>query len=152
MSGTERPGPRPDTTTIGKTYIQENQYAAYMTGRFHVTDDLAVILGGRVTDWRRTSDYQNWSDPTLDNKSDENRHGVFLPYAGVVYDLNDTWSVYGSYTKIFNPQPYGVHDENYRALDPQEGTGYELGVKGSFNEEKLNASLALFRIDQDNLP
>ncbi|WP_082056749.1 TonB-dependent siderophore receptor [Pseudomonas sp. 10-1B] len=145
-------GPRPDTTTVGKTYIQENQYAAYMTGRFHVTDDLAVILGGRVTDWRRTSDYQNWNDPTFDNKSDENRHGVFLPYAGVVYDLNDTWSVYGSYTKIFNPQPYGVHDENFKALDPQEGTGYELGVKGSFNDEKLNASLALFRIEQDNLP
>lgn len=144
-------GARPDTTTKGKTYIQENQYAAYMTGRFHVTDDLAVILGGRVTDWRRTSDYQNWVDPTLDTKSDENRHGVFLPYAGVVYDLNETWSVYGSYTKIFNPQPYGVRDANFKPLDPQEGTGYELGLKGSFNDDKLNASLALFRIDQDNL-
>lgn len=144
-------GPRPDTTTVGKTYIQENQYAAYMTGRFHVRDDLAVILGGRATDWKRTSDYQNWNDPSLNNKSEEDRHGVFLPYAGVVYDLNDSWSVYGSYTKIFNPQPYGVRDEGFKPLEPQEGTGYELGVKGSFNDDKLNASLALFRIEQDNL-
>ncbi len=59
--------------------------------------------------------------------------------------------MYASYTKIFNPQAYGVHDENNKALDPQEGTGYEVGVKGSFNDDKLNASLALFKIDQDNL-
>ena len=35
--------------------------------------------------------------------------------------------------------------------DPQEGVGYEVGVKGSFNDDKLNASLALFKIEQDNL-
>ncbi|MFR0672837.1 TonB-dependent siderophore receptor [Enterobacterales bacterium AW_CKDN230030176-1A_HGKHYDSX7] len=149
--GWDGQGPRPDTTPVGKTYIEENQYAAYLTGRFHVTDDLAVILGGRVTDWKRTSDYQDWVDSANSNKSEEDRHGVFLPYAGVVYDLDDTWSVYGSYTKIFNPQPYGVRDANYKPLDPQEGTGYELGIKGSFNDDRLNASLALFRIEQDNL-
>lgn len=69
-----------------------------------------------------------------------------------MYDLNQTWSVYGSYTKIFNPQPYGVGDVDRKPLEPQEGTGYEVGLKGSFNDDKLTASLALFRIDQDNLP
>ncbi|MGG5291993.1 TonB-dependent siderophore receptor [Pseudomonas shirazensis] len=142
---------RPDTTTVGKTHIEENQYAAYLTSRLHVTDDTAVILGGRVTDWKRSNEVLSYSDATQNAESTETRNGVFLPYAGVVYDLNSTWSVYASYTKIFNPQAYGIKDANNKPLDPQEGTGYEVGVKGSFNEDRLNASLALFKIDQDNL-
>ncbi|MGY1920737.1 TonB-dependent siderophore receptor [Pseudomonas tolaasii] len=142
---------RPDTTTVGKSYIEENQYAAYLTSRFHVTDDTALILGGRVTDWKRNNKVITYADPTQNSESKETRNGVFLPYAGIVYDLNSTWSLYASYTKIFNPQAYGIKDENRKPLDPQEGTGYEVGVKGSFNDDKLNASLALFKIDQDNL-
>lgn len=143
---------RPDTTTVGKTRIEENQYAAYLTSRFHVTDDTAVILGGRVTDWKRSNEVISYTDASQNSESKETRNGVFLPYAGIVYDLSSTWSVYASYTKIFNPQAYGIKDDNNKPLDPQEGTGYEVGIKGSFNEDRLNASLALFKIDQDNLP
>ncbi|KTC43873.1 hypothetical protein AO262_24490 [Pseudomonas fluorescens ABAC62] len=55
-------------------------------------------------------------------------------------------------TKIFNPQVYGIQDGNNKTLAPQEGTGYEVGVKGNFNDDKVNTSLAVFKIDQDNLP
>lgn len=144
-------GPRPDTTPIGKTYIEEKQYAAYMTGRFNLTDATHLIVGGRVTDWKRTNDVRTYADPASDSKDEETRNGVFLPYTGLVYDLTDQWSAYASYTKIFNPQYYGIEDVNGKPLDPQEGTGYEVGVKGSFNEDRLNASLALFKLDQDNL-
>lgn len=32
-----------------------------------------------------------------------------------------------------------------------EGTGYEVGVKGSQFDGKLNSSIALFKIEQENL-
>ena len=142
-------GPQPDTTAQGKNLIVENQYAAYATTRLNVTDDLKVILGTRVTDWKRNSESRSYAG--AGSQSDETRNGVFLPYAGVVYDLNETWALYASYTKIFNPQAYGVKDKNGKPLDPQEGTGYETGLKGTFLDDRLNASLALFRIEQDNL-
>ena len=142
-------GPRPDTTPVGKSRIDEDQQAAFLTSRFHLSDDTHLILGGRVTDWKRTSENISYGGDTTKNTQD--RHGIFLPYAGLVYDLNDTWSVYGSYTKIFNPQQYGMKDVNNKPLDPQEGVGYEVGLKGSFNDDTLNASLALFKIEQDNL-
>ncbi len=142
-------GTKPDFTPTGKSYITENQYALYLTSRFNVTDDTHLMLGGRVTDWKRES--ENLTYGQAPTKNSENRHGIFLPYAGLVYDLNDTWSLYGSYTKIFNPQSYGMKDINGKPLEPQEGVGYEVGVKGSFNEDRLNATLALFRIEQDNL-
>lgn len=142
-------GPRPDTTPVGKSLIDESQYAAFLTSRFHITDNTHLILGSRVTDWKRENERISYDGSS--SKDSQNRHGIFLPYAGLVYDLNDTWSLYGSYTKIFNPQQYGMKDVNNKALEPQEGVGYEIGVKGSFNDDKLNASLALFKIEQDNL-
>lgn len=142
-------GPQPDTTPVGKSLIDENEYAAYLTTRLHLTDNTHLILGSRVTDWKRESENVSYGNGST--KDSQNRHGIFLPYAGLVYDLDDTWSVYGSYTKIFNPQSYGMKDVNGKALDPQEGVGYEVGIKGSFNDDKLNASLALFKIEQDNL-
>lgn len=143
-------GNRPDTATVGKSVIEENQYAAYMTTRLHVTDNTTLILGGRVTDWQRSSETDGYDGSHSENS--ETRNGLFLPYTGVVYDLNDTWSLYANYTKIFNPQAYGVKGVDQKPLDPQEGKGYEIGVKGSFYDDKLNASLALFKIEQDNLP
>ncbi|MEE1921952.1 TonB-dependent siderophore receptor [Pseudomonas sp. 148P] len=142
-------GPKPSFAPVGKNYITENQYALYLSSRFNLRDDLHLMLGGRVTDWKRESENQPYDGAAT--YSSENRHGIFLPYTGLVYDLDDTWSVYGSYTKIFNPQSYGMKDINGKPLEPQEGVGYEVGVKGSFNDDKLNASLALFRIEQDNL-
>lgn len=139
----------PGFTESGKASIDENQYAAYLTSRFSVTDDLSLILGSRVINWKRDTSDRPYDAPETDVKREEN--GVFIPYAGVVYDLNDTWSAYASYTSIFNPQASWVTDENNKPLDPMEGKGYEIGLKGTHLDGKLNSSLALFKLQQDNL-
>lgn len=141
--------PKPATPVVGKGSIREKQYAAYLTSRLHVTDDLSVILGGRLTDWKRDTNTLLYGAGTSSVK--ERETGVFIPYTGVVYDLDHNWSLYASYTKIFNPQASYVRDINRGALPPLEGKGYEVGIKGSFYDEQLNASLALFRLEQDNL-
>ncbi|WNP96859.1 TonB-dependent receptor domain-containing protein, partial [Pseudomonas aeruginosa] len=38
--------------------------------------------------------------------------GRFIPYVGAVYDLNDTYSVYASYTDIFMPQDSWYRDSS----------------------------------------
>ncbi|WP_049470921.1 TonB-dependent siderophore receptor, partial [Stenotrophomonas maltophilia] len=73
---------------------------------------------------------------------------VHVPYAGVVYDLGEHYSVYASYSTIFKPQ--GERDEQGKALDPLEGRSYEVGLKAEFFDGRLNASAALFQLDQDN--
>ncbi len=140
---------KPDFVESGKSSIDEDQYAAYLTSRFSVTDDLSLILGSRLINWKRdTSDRPYGGDETEVNREE---NGVFIPYAGVVYDLDDTWSLYASYTKIFNPQGSWVTDESNKPLDPMEGVGYELGIKGTHLDGKLNSSLAVFKLEQDNL-
>lgn len=113
-----------------------NQRAYYASGRFSLTDDLAVILGGRVTNYKRGGD------------SNMRETGEVIPFAGITYDLNDNLSIYASYTKIFMPQ--SSRDENYAVLQPDEGDSYEGGFKGEWFNGRLNASLAYFEIRQDN--
>ncbi|MBC3486784.1 TonB-dependent siderophore receptor [Pseudomonas sp. SWRI50] len=140
---------KPDFVESGKSSMDEDQYAAYLTSRFSVTDDLSLILGSRLINWKRdTSDRPYGGDETEVNREE---NGVFIPYAGVVYDLDDTWSLYASYTKIFNPQGSWVTDESNKPLDPMEGVGYEIGIKGTHLDGKLNSSLAVFKLEQDNL-
>lgn len=79
------------------------------------------------------------------------KSGVVTPYAGVVLDLNDTFSVYASYTNIFQPQTYYKTASN-TSLGPLQGDNYELGIKGEFYDGALNASLALFEVQQKNTP
>ncbi|WP_420712913.1 TonB-dependent siderophore receptor [Pseudomonas sp. TB1-B1] len=138
---------KPDFVNTGRQDFEENQYGAYLTSRFHLNDDTTLIVGGRVIDWKQDDETRYFSgDVTQSNRKET---GVTIPYAGLVYDLSEIWSVYASYTKIFNPQSLQTTSGSY--LDPLEGTGYEAGVKAAFNEGRLNTSLALFKVEQDNL-
>jgi outer membrane receptor for ferric coprogen and ferric-rhodotorulic acid len=71
------------------------------------------------------------------------------PYAGLVYDINNNYSVYASYTSIFQPQNY--KDISGKTLDPVRGKAAEAGIKGEFLDGRVNASAAVFHIKQDNL-
>lgn len=113
------------------------QLGSYMTTRLNITDDLKVMVGGRLVDYSVTGRASKES-------------GRFVPYVGAVYDLNQTFSLYASYTDIFMPQDNWWRDRDDKILEPNEGQNYELGVKGEFFEGALNASLAYFEVHEDN--
>jgi outer-membrane receptor for ferric coprogen and ferric-rhodotorulic acid len=116
------------------------QLGAYLASRISLRDDLKLIVGSRVSNWK----YENkLSDYSYDHQ------GVLTPYAGLIYDLDTMHSVYVSYTDIFKPQDY--RDKNGNYLDPKEGKSYEAGIKGEYFGGKLNAAVAIFRIEQDNV-
>lgn len=130
--------PRPDLKITGPDNQRARQWGAYAATRLRLTDNLALIAGGRVTNWK------DHSNTTL-----RKENGVFTPYAGLVYDWNEQWATYASYTQIFNPQFSQDRDGNY--LDPEKGNNYELGVKYLFPGEAASASLAVFQTRKDNL-
>ena len=113
------------------------QQAAYAVGRFSLSDPLTLLLGARAT----------WWDYRVPGDSDSNyrvNHEI-TPYVGAVYDLNDNWSLYGSYSEIFVPQ--NAYDAGGALLDPITGEDYEAGVKGEFFDGRLNFSASVFRIN-----
>lgn len=129
--------------------IETRQEGLFLATRLRPTDRLSVILGARLTNWeyfyadRATAlhDYFVYSDLDYDEE--------LTPYAGVVVDLTKALSAYASYTQIFKPQE--VRDTSGDLLEPEEGTTYEIGLKGAWYEGRLNANVALFESRRDNL-
>ncbi|AZF42327.1 Outer membrane ferripyoverdine receptor FpvA, TonB-dependent [Pseudomonas sp. R1-43-08] len=115
------------------------QTGMYMTTRLSVTDNLKLLLGGRVVNYTVTGNNPSYRES-----------GRFVPYVGAVYDLNDTYSVYASYTDIFMPQESYNRDRDNKLLEPDEGQNWELGVKADFLDGRVNASAAYFEIHEDN--
>ncbi|MDH0303152.1 MULTISPECIES: TonB-dependent siderophore receptor [unclassified Pseudomonas] len=120
------------------------QEAAHATWRISLADPLTAVIGARVNWYDYEQEFASGPDKTF--SVDEK----IVPYAALIYDLNDNYSVYASYTEIFNPQT--VVDRTNTVLDPVIGEAYEMGIKGEFYDGRLNTSLAVFRINQVGTP
>jgi outer membrane receptor for ferric coprogen and ferric-rhodotorulic acid len=121
----------------------DTRYGAYLNARLHMTEDLSLVLGGRLS-WYKTE-----VDDGERVTTNEQRH-EFTPFVGAIYDLDDTWSLYASYADIFMPQA------SYRTaaggmLDPAIGSNYETGIKGELLDKRLNVSFAVFYIEQEDV-
>jgi outer membrane receptor for ferric coprogen and ferric-rhodotorulic acid len=136
------PKPDFDAMTSIPTNTEVKQRGFYSTARFSLADPLKLIIGGRFS--RYEVDETVGGTPFSYKKSNE-----FTPYAGLIYDIDSTYSVYISYTGIFNPQT-SFRDSNGNVLTPTEGKTKEIGLKAEYLEGRLNASVALFDTELDN--
>ncbi|WP_028623198.1 TonB-dependent siderophore receptor [Pseudomonas sp. Ant30-3] len=131
--------PKPDFVRSGKTHNVTTQDAVYLTTRLSLADPLTLILGSRL-------DWYDYDDRSGDGDFKVTRN--LTRYAGLIYKLDDHHSVYASYTDIFTPQT--SKDISGKLLEPIVGENYEVGIKGEYFDGALNASLAVFQIDQKN--
>lgn len=143
----------PDTVTrLTGSKDSTRQKAGYLATRLSLMDDLHAVLGSRYGSWK-ASETTNSYDANLQLSGSENTHqqhnDMWTPYAGLLYDLTPEYTVYVSYTDIFKPQTHRDSDRKY--LEPVVGSNYELGLKGSLLEERLNLATALFWSKQDNV-
>lgn len=133
-------GPYPEPTWGNSRTLEQGkvtQRGLYGAARFSLGDRTNLIVGGR---------YSTWRDRTEETSRE---HKKFIPYAGLTYRFTKETTAYASYTSIFNPQD--ARDRAGRYLDPLVGKNYEIGIKNSLYDGRLNTSFAVFRIQQDNL-
>ncbi|MFK3790448.1 TonB-dependent siderophore receptor [Pseudomonas piscis] len=128
------------------------QKGLYGSWRIKPVQDLTLVLGSRVSwyDYRYdATDYQAITrKATVQSPSTMTNNGEVTPYAGFIYDLSRQWSLYASYTDVFEPQ--SSRTASGSVLQPVIGTNYEVGLKGELLDGRVNTSLALFRYDQKN--
>lgn len=120
---------------------EDRQKSFYTAARLSLSDALSLVLGARAIKLETSG--QSYGVDRAREDDD------ILPYAGLVYDLNEQFSVYASYTEIFNPQKEMGAD--LRRLDPIEGENYEVGIKGELFDGRLNVAAAVFRTKQSNV-
>lgn len=115
--------------------------SVYGLARISLADPLKVMIGGNVTNAKRTG--VSYDTPYSFDRT------KFLPFAGLTFDLTGTLTAYASYATIFSPQVQLAADGSI--LDPLEGETYEAGIKGAWNDGRLTAAVAVFKTRQDNV-
>ncbi|MBH0096063.1 TonB-dependent siderophore receptor [Psychrobacter sp. NZS113] len=124
------------------TELTTKETSIFGSGRFQLSEPLAVILGSRVTDYE--SEGVNFGTDI-----DVSHDAIWVPYVGATYDIDDNHTLFASYTSIFKPQT--EVDVNNDYLDPIDGDNYELGIKSSNDAGTIQGQFSVFRIKQDNL-
>lgn len=132
-------------------HVGTRQYGVYGNVRYKLADPLTLVAGGRLTWWQsrvtpNANPYYNYFDTPA---SDAKIGPKFSPILGLIYDINNTYSLYGSYSSIFVPQS-GDYTVEGALIPPIEGEQYEVGLKGEYLDGKINTSVALFQIDESN--
>ncbi|XEG70628.1 TonB-dependent siderophore receptor [Pseudomonas sp. abacavir_1] len=140
-SNSYRGGPVP-------TESDTRQFGTYATLRLKLAEPLTFVLGSRVSWYRNNRDsYTQAWDYWQHDKSQEN--GQVTPFAALIYDLNEEWSVYTSYADIFQPQSTYT-DESGSPLQPKTGGSYEVGIKGELMDGRVNTAFNLFRTIEEH--
>ncbi|MFK0087065.1 TonB-dependent siderophore receptor [Pseudomonas sp. NPDC090755] len=128
-------------------WSKSHQYGLYARSKISATDWLDVILGSRVT-WFESEAHNANAFFNNFNSTETDINRKFIPYGALVAKLTPELSAYASYTSVFKPQTE-VDDEG-QTIAPRKGKQYELGLKREFFEGRLNGSIALFRIYDEN--
>jgi iron complex outermembrane receptor protein len=117
----------------------------YVKDNWHLNEQWIVVAGGRYQHFDQLVEQGRGNSYT---KTTDRQDYAFLPFAGLVYQLNQQVSLYGNYSRSFVPNASDANTS--QAFDPEEGRSYELGVKLDL-PQGIGASLALFDIEKENV-
>lgn len=142
----------------GVSSTETDTRAAFGQGMIPLGDQFELTLGGRYQRIEKEIDLDMYylpvgmtGDPMFEFK-EKKSWDVFLPKAALAYKLNIDWSPYLSWSKGYMPGGYnyfamsGTSEEN--SFDPQQSTNYELGIKGSYRDIRVAASIFRMEIEE----
>jgi outer membrane receptor for ferric coprogen and ferric-rhodotorulic acid len=122
------------------------QTSLYTQARLRVADPLTLVLGAREAFLQERAKTilpteQGWETiAKVDHR--------FLPSAGIVWDVTPSTAAYANFSRFMTAQTDTSFDGSM--LPPRTGEQYEVGLKNAFFDDRLNTTLALFRINDDN--
>ncbi|WP_218005333.1 TonB-dependent siderophore receptor [Hydrogenophaga palleronii] len=129
------------------------QKALYGRLTANLSDRTKAIFGGRYSSYAYQSPYVAYNragDVTSSSRTGYKESGIFTPYAGLVHDLSDRWTAYGSIAEIHQSQASRLQGPlPGTPLDAITGRNYELGLKGEHAGGRLTSAFALYRIERN---
>ncbi|MGG2399671.1 TonB-dependent siderophore receptor [Pseudomonas sp. SH1-B] len=117
----------------------------YMKDNWHLNEQWIVVLGGRYQRFEQLVEQGRGATYT---RPTDRHDTTFLPFGGLVFQLNDQVAFYGNYSRSFVPNASDA--DSGQAFDPEEGRSYELGMKLDL-PRGFGATLALFDIEKENV-
>ena len=130
------------TSNTDRVEIQES-VGVFIQDQISVTDKLDIRIGARF------DDYEQRLNNRLAGTNTKQTQSRVRPQFGVVYEAGDYVSVYAAYGENF--RPLSGTDTNGDGFEPNQSTSAELGVKFTLNDGALFGTVAVFKVDQDNM-
>jgi len=115
-----------------KTYVES--WGTFLQNNINISDDLILNAGLRYSE----------SKPKGGLKTD-----ALTPSLGLVYHLTPKATLYTNYSESFKPN--SNKDIKGNILDPETGKGIELGIKQKLFDDQFNLTMALFKINKENI-
>jgi outer membrane receptor for ferric coprogen and ferric-rhodotorulic acid len=140
---------QPSFPDVEDVLADTRQYGVYSNMRLSLADPLTLVLGGRMS-WWDFSNTKQAPDGARVSKDNSSIDGEFTPFLGLVYDLDQTYSLYTSYAEVFQPHNARTRDINDGMLEPLQGKQWETGIKGEYLGGALASSFALFQVEEQN--
>lgn len=130
------------TTAVAPTYYHLN--ALYLQDQLTL-GRLQLLLGLRYENYKDIANYKT-------DQAENVHQDVLLPRFGAVYTINPQINLYGTYIKGYNPQTASAlaNPNAGGPFDPLENDMTEFGLKTAWLDGKLQASTAIYQINQKN--
>jgi iron complex outermembrane receptor protein len=130
------------TSNTDRVEIQES-VGVFIQDQISLTDKLDIRIGARF------DDYEQRLNNRLANTKTKQTQSRVSPQFGVVYEASDYVSVYGAYGENF--RPLSGADANGDGFEPNQSSSTEVGVKFTLNDGALFGTVAVFKVEQDNM-
>jgi iron complex outermembrane receptor protein len=132
----------------GRDVSEFGNESVYFHSVYNLTDAMRITAGARYSSDDKGSDFDNTIvQATLDSSDDR-----FDYRLGFDYQFSDDVLVYTSAStgyrpQAFNPRPF--QPSQFVAVDGEELTAYEIGVKTDFFDRRVRLNTALFFSDYE---
>ena len=135
---------KPNGLRSGTDFFEQTKsHALNLQDQIIFTDRLRGMLGTRFEHFD-----QSIEDFTGAPKSQQT-HDALTHRAGLLYQLTPQVGVFANASTSFKPNSGLGADK--KAFKPEEGVGYEVGIKSELFDDRLSATLAAFHIEKENV-
>lgn len=133
---------------IADQFVVSDTAAAYLSDLVTLGSHWKVLLGVRNSHDRNRATGNLYSKVPLARQTTI----TTLPEVGVIYQPNERWSYYASYSTSYTPvSPSTQGLVTSPLFKPTDGEGGEVGVKADFLHHRVDVTGALFLINQTNV-
>ncbi|KTB69225.1 TonB-dependent receptor [Pseudomonas fluorescens] len=137
--------PKPNGQRSGTDFFEQTKsHALNLQDQIVFTDRLRGMVGARFEHFEQRID-----DFTRNHAKAEQTHDAFTQRAGLLYQLTPQVGVFANASTSFKPNS-GLGADN-KSFKPEEGVGYEVGIKSELFDDRLSATLAAFHIEKENV-
>ncbi|WP_395344498.1 TonB-dependent siderophore receptor [Ningiella sp. W23] len=133
------PTPGPNTDRVET----QESLGVFIQDQISITDKLDIRIGARFDDYE-----QELINRRSDTTATQTESRV-SPQFGIVYQTTDTLSLYAAYGENF--RPLSGNDADGNGFEPNQSSSMEAGIKFTLNDGNLTGTVALFRVEQENL-